>query len=176
MLQMVQFRLKYLMDWTNWLELVLYSSTVLFVFVFGAPCLCPQNWQWQFGILAVFLAWINLVLFIQKFPLIGIYIVMFLKIVYTFLWTVVLSLLLLTAFGLAFYMAFYEPVYKVSMIFRCWYHCGKDYLSLCLHYIHNYRISCGSLSLRLIAICTCQHFVHCTCMPLSLNVVSVFWT
>ena len=117
-LQMVQFRLKYLMDWTNWLELVLYSSTVLFVSVFGAPCLCPQNWQWQFGILAVFLAWINLVLFIQKFPLIGIYIVMFLKIVYTFLWTVVLSLLLLTAFGLAFYMAFYEPVYKVSKILR----------------------------------------------------------
>ena len=113
---MVQFRLKYLMDWTNWLELVLYFSTVLFVFVFGAPCLCPRNWQWQFGILAVFLAWINLVLFIQKFPLIGIYIVMFLKIVYTFLWTVVLSLLLLTAFGLAFYMAFYEPVYKVSML------------------------------------------------------------
>ena len=118
-LQMVQFRLKYLMDWTNWLELVLYSSTVLFVSVFRAPCLCPQNWQWQFGILAVFLAWINLVLFIQKFPLIGIYIVIFLKIVYTFLWTVVLSLLLLTAFGLAFYMAFYEPVYKVSMILRC---------------------------------------------------------
>ena len=57
---MVQFRLKYLMDWTNWLELVLYSSTVLFVSVFRAPCLCPQNWQWQFGILAVF--WPGLIL------------------------------------------------------------------------------------------------------------------
>ena len=172
---MVQFRLKYLMDWTNWLELVLYFSTVLFVFVFGAPCLCPRNWQWQFGILAVFLAWINLVLFIQKFPLIGIYIVMFLKIVYTFLWTVVLSLLLLTAFGLAFYMAFYEPVYKVSVLFRC---CLVSFSAVCIIYTtYNYIINCGSLNLRLIAIVTCQHFVHCTCMPLSLNiVVFAFWT
>ena len=117
---------------------MLYFSTVLFVFVFGASCLCPWNWQWQFGILAVFLAWINLVLFIQKFPLIGIYIVMFLKIVYTFLWTVVLSLLLLTAFGLAFYMAFYEPVYKVSVLVL------PVTLSAFTYAMYDYRINCDS--------------------------------
>ena len=110
---MLQFK-QYLMDLTNFLELLLYSSTLIFVSVFDTQCLCPTNWQWQFGILAVFLGWINLLLFFQKFPGIGIYIIMFLKICTTFLRTVVLLLLLLTAFGLAFYMAFDEPEYEVS--------------------------------------------------------------
>ena len=113
-LQMVQFKQWYLLEWTNWIELVVFAFTIMFIFVFATPCLCPQNWQWQLGILAVFLAWINLVLFIQKFPVIGIYIVMFLKICKTFLWTVVLSLLLIVSFGLAFYMAFYEPQLKAT--------------------------------------------------------------
>ena len=116
-LQMVQFKQWYLLEWTNWIEFFLFAFTIMFIFVFATPCLCPQNWQWQLGILAVFLAWINLVLFIQKFPVIGIYIVMFLKICKTFMWTVVLSLLLIVSFGLAFYMAFYEPqVQAVSVI------------------------------------------------------------
>ena len=112
-IQMFQWK-QYLMDFTNFLELLLYSSTLKFVSVFDTQCLCPTNWQWQFGILAVFLGWINLLLFFQKFPGIGIYIIMFLKICTTFLRTVVLLLLLLTAFGLAFYMAFDEPEYEVS--------------------------------------------------------------
>ena len=105
---------QYLTDFTNFLELLLYGSTLTFVSVFDTSCLCPTNYQWQFGILAVFLGWINLLLFVQKFPGIGIYIVMFLKICKTFLRTVVLLLLLLMAFGLAFYMAFDEPQYEVS--------------------------------------------------------------
>jgi len=113
-LQMVQFKQWYLLDWTNWIELVLFAFTIMFIFVFATPCLCPQNWQWQLGILAVFLAWINLVLFVQKFPVVGIYIVMFLKICKTFLWTVVLTTLLIISFGLAFYMAFYEPQLKAT--------------------------------------------------------------
>jgi len=113
-LQMVQFKQWYLLDWTNWIELVLFAFTIMFIFVFPTPCLCPQNWQWELGIMAVFLAWIDLVLFVQKFPVFGIYIVMFLKICKTFLWTVVLTTLLIISFGLAFYMAFYEPQLKAT--------------------------------------------------------------
>ena len=112
-IQMFQYK-QYFTDPINYLELLLYGSTLTFASVLGTPCLCPTNWQWQFGILAVFLGWINLLLFFQKFPEIGIYIVLFLKICRTFLRTVALSLMLLTAFGLAFYMAFDEPEYKVS--------------------------------------------------------------
>lgn len=105
---------EYFMDVTNYLELLLYCSTLIFSSVLGTKCLCPTNVQWQFGILAVFLGWMNLLLFVQKFPQIGIYIVIFLTICKTFVRTVVFSFLLLTAFGLAFYMAFDEPEHKVS--------------------------------------------------------------
>lgn len=39
--------------------------------------ICFKPWQWQCGAVAVFLAWINLILFLRKFPQFGIYIVMF---------------------------------------------------------------------------------------------------
>ena len=135
-LQMVQFKQWYLLDWTNWIELALFAFTIMFIFVFPTPCLCPQNWQWELGILAVFLAWINLVLFVQKFPVIGIYIVMFLKICKTFLWTVLLSLLLIVSFGLAFYMAFYEPKLQVSVTIACPQ--NKAYTDLkIIHYVNS---------------------------------------
>ena len=61
------------------------------------------------GALAIFLGWLNLIVFISKFPGTGIYVVMFLDIFYTFLRLFFLSILLVIAFGLAFYMTFSEP-------------------------------------------------------------------
>ncbi len=55
------------------------------------------------GAVAIFLAWIVLVLFVRKFPMFGIYIVMFEDIVFTFLRFSVILGLFTVAFGLAFY-------------------------------------------------------------------------
>ena len=60
-------------------------------------------WRVNVGAVAIFLAWIVLVLFVRKFPMFGIYIVMFEDIVVTFLRFSVILGLFTVAFGLAFY-------------------------------------------------------------------------
>ena len=109
MYQMISQGLRYLLDWVNWMEWFLFVCTVIFASVFHADCLCVRDWQWQIGIVAVFLGWIELMFFLSKLPLIGIYVVMFLEILKTVLKIIIFSFLLLVAFGLAFYMAFFEP-------------------------------------------------------------------
>ena len=90
----------------EWMEIILFICSIVFVWVFHADCLCPLTWQWQIGVVAVFLGWIDL---ISKFPLTGIYVLMFVKILYTFLKMLIVSILLVLAFGLTFYLAFGEP-------------------------------------------------------------------
>ena len=95
------------------MEVALFACSFIFVWVFHFDCLCPRNWQWQIGVVAVFLGWIDLIVFISKFPLTGIYVLMFVKILYTFLRMLTLSILLVVAFGLTFYLAFTEPTITV---------------------------------------------------------------
>lgn len=109
-----QFR-RYIKDWVNWIEIALYICSITFVCVFGVDCLCPLNWQWQIGVVAVFLGWMDLIVFISKFPLTGIYVLMFIKILTTFLKMIILSALLVFAFGLTFYLTFTQPEILV-----CW--------------------------------------------------------
>ena len=90
-------------------KLLLYATSIIFVAVYWADCQCIALWQWQCGVIAVFLSWINLLVFIAKFPLTGIYIIMLMRVFYTFLKVVLLSSLLVVAFGLSFYMSFREP-------------------------------------------------------------------
>ena len=99
----------YLLDWVNWLELTLFILSIIFAWVFNTDCRCELDWQWQIGIAAVFLAWLDLVVFIRKLPFVGIYVVMFIDIFKIFIKMIILTILLVIAFGLAFYMAFFEP-------------------------------------------------------------------
>ena len=104
----------YLFDWVNWIEVSLYILSIIFVSVFRTTCLCPQEWQWQIGVMVIFLAWIDLIIVCAKFPNIGIYVIMFGKVLGTFLKVLLLSILLVATFGLTFYMTFSEPQYQVS--------------------------------------------------------------
>lgn len=60
-------RSKYFLDMTNYLEWVLYVSTMLYIL----PFLTRTNhvWQWQAGAIAVFLAWFNCLLFLRRYIL-----------------------------------------------------------------------------------------------------------
>ena len=110
-IQFVRKRLRYFLDWENWMELCLFIATIIFVSSgLQSGCLCPESWQWQLGALALFIAWLDMVLFLKKFPLTGIYVVMFVDIFYTFMRMILLSILFVVAFGLAFYMLFFRPV------------------------------------------------------------------
>ena len=115
--QAIQLRLvRYALSWVNWLEVLVFCSSIFFVVTFFSDCLCPTVFQWQVGVVAIFLAWVDLIIFIRKLPGTGIYVVMFLDIFYTFCRLFFLAILLVIAFGLAFFMAFYEPNVNVCVI------------------------------------------------------------
>lgn len=104
---------RYVLEWSNWIELTLFVFSIIFGCLFWSQCLCPKGWQWQIGTIAVFLAWIDLMLFFDKFPWIGIYVLMFVKVVSTFVKALFVSCLLVIAFALTLYMCFYEPTIQV---------------------------------------------------------------
>ena len=99
----------YFLNWVNWVEVLLIITSIIFVWVFHVDYLCPLDWQWQVGVVAVFLGWIVLIVFVSKFPLTGIYVLMFVNVLYTFVRVLSLFILLVVAFGLAFYLAFTQP-------------------------------------------------------------------
>ena len=114
LIQLCVLRLRFLLNWGNLMEIILFTFSIVYGWVFHSPCLCPTSWQWQIGAIAVFLAWIDLILFFAKFPQIGIYSLIFVKILSTFCKAVFVSTLLVIAFALALYMSFYEPAIMVS--------------------------------------------------------------
>ena len=71
MFQAISLKIYYIFDWVNWLELTLFICSIIFVSVYRTDCLCPTDWQWQIGSVAVFLTWIDLIIFIRKLPLTG---------------------------------------------------------------------------------------------------------
>ena len=50
----------------NWIEVPMFTCSIIFVSVFGTECLCPALWQWQVGTAAILLAWIDLINLIRK--------------------------------------------------------------------------------------------------------------
>ncbi|XP_071500366.1 uncharacterized protein [Diadema antillarum] len=77
------------------------------------------DWQWQCGAVAVFLAWINLILFIRRFSVLGIYVIMFIDIFRTFMKFVLVLILFIVAFALAFYTLLMnqEPFNRIEYSF-----------------------------------------------------------
>ena len=113
LVEMVQFgkrHYRYFLNVENYIEIGAYLSSIIFVIQFGANCWCPTNWQWQLGALGVFLAWINLILFLKRVPLLGIYVLMFNSILYTFMKFALIAFLFILAFCLSFYMILYKAV------------------------------------------------------------------
>jgi len=102
---------EYFYEVDNWLEAYLFISSIIFVsYGLQSGCQCPESWNWQFGAFTLLLAWLDLVLFLKKFPPTGVYVLMFLDILHTFLKMIMLSTLFVISFGLTFYMIFFRPV------------------------------------------------------------------
>ena len=58
-----------------------------------------------------------LVLFIRKFPKLGIYVVMFTSILYTFLKFFIIYVLFLIAFALSFYTLLHDPQVRINLLY-----------------------------------------------------------
>ena len=119
LVQLVKRHYRYFLTVENYIELGAYSSSIIFVIQFGHNCWCSTNWQWQLGSVSVFLAWINLILFLKRVPLLGIYVLMFNSILYTFLKFALIAFLFVVAFCIAFYMILYKAVSVLAWQSAC---------------------------------------------------------
>ena len=114
----------YFLSLENYIEVLAYISSIIFVSHFGTNCWCPTNWQWQLGAIGIFLAWINLILFLKRVPLLGIYVLMFNAILHSFLKFALIAFLFVVAFCIAFYMILYKAVsqfvtLKMFYVYAC---------------------------------------------------------
>ena len=50
----------------DWIEGLMLVFSIIFVAVYRTPCLCPTGWQWQLGVVAVLLVWIDLIVLIRS--------------------------------------------------------------------------------------------------------------
>ncbi|CAH1391699.1 unnamed protein product [Nezara viridula] len=97
--QLLQQRWQYLMDPTNLASWLLYLSATLMVLP-----LSTEQIQVPCAAITVFLSWFTLLLNLQRFDLVGIYVVMFLEILQTLIKVLIVFSILIIAFGLAFFI------------------------------------------------------------------------
>lgn len=101
-IQMYQQKFMYFMDPINLVTWLLYSSALVMVIpIFGGKM---YDLQFSCASLTVFLSWFNLLLLLQRFDQVGIYVVMFLEILQTLIKVLMVFSILIIAFGLAFYI------------------------------------------------------------------------
>ena len=108
-------RVAYFKQWTNLLEWVLYVSTMVFILPYVAPSTSAlrvgePNVTWQIGTVAVFLGYMNLILFAQTLDYVGIYVTMFFQVAMTVFKAISIFLLFGIAFSVVFYILLREQV------------------------------------------------------------------
>ncbi|XP_070568396.1 transient receptor potential cation channel subfamily A member 1 homolog isoform X2 [Ptychodera flava] len=104
--QMMTQRLNYF-GLENLMEWAIYILALLVVIDFSSDQRTErwrEPWQWTCAAICIFLAWMNLIVFIRKLPRLGIYVVMFIDVLNTFLKFFIVFFLFIIAFGLAFYV------------------------------------------------------------------------
>ena len=105
--------LDYLSSWVKWVKAPLYLFSIIFVAV--GPHF--DHWSWQLGVVAIFLGWIVLIGYLQEWAFTGVYVLMLVHIIKSFLKVAFLAFLLVFAFGLTFYMQFFQLNEMVSKTF-----------------------------------------------------------
>ncbi|XP_014772761.1 transient receptor potential cation channel subfamily A member 1 homolog [Octopus bimaculoides] len=116
--QLVQAGLGYL-TYVNLLDWLTYLFAILFVLGFSQcqqQVLYIEEWQWNLGSIGIFLAWIDLVLYVQKVPRFGIYVVMFTDILYTFIQFAVVFSLFIVAFAFGFFALLRQRINKSQAV------------------------------------------------------------
>lgn len=101
----------YFYDLENFIELSMFVLTIVFCAGHdSSDCLCVNADVWQVGAVALFLAWMDLLMFLKRLPFTGIPINILLNIVYTFITLAIVPTLLILSFSFPFYMLLVRPV------------------------------------------------------------------
>ncbi|XP_058838842.1 transient receptor potential cation channel subfamily A member 1 isoform X3 [Topomyia yanbarensis] len=103
MLQAYQQKWHYLIEPINLISWILYFSALIMVWPMFNDGLCYGG-NFSAASVTVFLSWFNLLLFLQRFDQVGIYVVMFLEILQTLIKVLTVFSILIIAFGLSFYI------------------------------------------------------------------------
>ncbi|XP_018323110.1 transient receptor potential cation channel subfamily A member 1 [Agrilus planipennis] len=101
-IQIYQQKYNYFLDPTNLVSWMLYISATITVIPLSSSSVTEL--QFSCASLTVFLSWFNLLLLLQRFDQVGIYVVMFLEILQTLIKVLLVFSILIIAFGLAFYI------------------------------------------------------------------------
>jgi len=126
LIQMFYLRLQYFKDLANIIEILLYTTAILFMMPFIIESLDAyfnrddriivgdinkdKDWEylqdikWNSGALSILLAWGNLLLYLKRFPYFGLYVVMFVEVLKTLLSVLLLFSICIIAFALAFFV------------------------------------------------------------------------
>lgn len=102
--QGIRRRGKYLKEYENYLQVVLFLLVIIFVFPVGHECWCYPSWRWQIGALAVFLAWFNSLTLLKDLPIFGQPVTMLFNVYLNFIKLIYLPILLILTFAFPFYM------------------------------------------------------------------------
>ncbi|XP_022243336.1 transient receptor potential cation channel subfamily A member 1-like [Limulus polyphemus] len=102
--QMYTQRVKYFLDIINTVEWGLYITSGLLGATNIIPGILDYSTDYIVAAIAVFLAWFNYLLYLQRFNRVGIYVVMFLEILSTLLRVMLVFSVLIIAFGLSFFI------------------------------------------------------------------------
>ena len=95
---------RYFLKGNNYLEWTLYISTMVFMldFLIDKDAI-TFNQKWNAGAISVFLTWINLLLFLTRFPYFGVYVEMFVEVFGTVLRVLIVFGIFIVAFSLSFF-------------------------------------------------------------------------
>uniref|UniRef100_A0A1A9WPW8 Ion transport domain-containing protein n=1 Tax=Glossina brevipalpis TaxID=37001 RepID=A0A1A9WPW8_9MUSC len=104
LIQIYQQRLHYILEIVNLISWILYISTLIMVAPVCKADGAITNVHYSAASISVFLSWFRLLLFLQRFDQVGIYVVMFLEILQTLIKVLLVFSILIIAFGLAFYI------------------------------------------------------------------------
>lgn len=102
-IQIYQQKWHYLLEPINLLSWFLYISAAIMISPMFLDGRITESYYSATSI-TVFLSWFNLLLFLQRFDQVGIYVVMFLEILQTLIKVLMVFSILIIAFGLAFYI------------------------------------------------------------------------
>ena len=61
----------FFVNFDTWVEVPLFIFAISFAAVFNRECFCPGDGQWQVGIAAVFLVWVDLILYMRRMRILG---------------------------------------------------------------------------------------------------------
>ena len=112
--QLLSMRLAYVMDLTNVLELVMYVSVWVFILprALGKEDLYSTRTQWKAGIVGLLLCYVNLTLCFRRFGGLGLYVTMYVEVLWTFIKVICSFMIALIGYSLVFYVLLQHQVSK----------------------------------------------------------------